>query len=127
MYFYDSYSVKTIFFNIDEIKEIKIAKISFLFGGINYLNIFCNNFNNEIEFLDLVKSVEGIYLQTDPNNIYYNINEYYKYYGLNYATTSTNFLKNDFALYLLDQINYNILQVLRIDIKNYNLSIALSY
>lgn len=125
--FYDSYNIRIIFFNIDKIKEIKIAKFRFLFGETNYLNIFCDNFKNEIECLELIKSVEGIYLQADLNNIFYNINEYYKFYAFNYATTSTNFLQNDFALYLFDQIDYNILQLLRIDITDYKLSIYLSF
>lgn len=125
--FYDSYSVRTIFFNIDDIKEIEIAKFNFMFGGFTYLTIFCDNFNNKFEFLDLIKSVEGIYLQTDINNIFYNINEYYKFYGFNYTTSSTNFLKNDFALYLFNQINYNILQSIQIDITNYNLSVNISF
>ncbi len=125
--FYDSYNVRTNEFNLDSINFVKIIKVDFIFQGQIYLSIFCNNLKNENECLDLLKSVNGIDLQTDRNNLFYNINEYYKFYGFNYFTLSNNFLTNSFAKYLLSQIIYQDLQVLRIDITNYKLSINLKF
>jgi DNA polymerase III alpha subunit len=34
-----------------------------------------------VELLDLVKSTDGITIETDDKNFFYNINEHYKYYG----------------------------------------------
>jgi hypothetical protein len=125
--FYDSFSIKTNSYTIDMIKDIKITKVRFLYKNVNYLTIFCDNFRNEIECLDLLKSIKGINLQADDTDIFYNINEYYKYYSFNYRTDSVDFEINDFAKYLINQIDYNKLQILRIDIQNYNLSISIRY
>ncbi len=125
--FYDSYNIRTNEFSLDLVQSIKIIKVDFIFQGQIFLSIFCNNLKNEIECLDLLKSVNGIDLQTDKNNLFYNINEYYKFYGFNYFVQSNNFLNNEFASYLLSQIIYTDLQILRIDIFNYKLSINLKF
>jgi hypothetical protein len=75
--------------------------------------------------LDLVKSTNGLNLETDINKIFFNINQYYKYYSFLYETDSKNFLNDRVCKFLLKQIIYQNLQYLIIDIYNYKISFKL--
>ncbi len=76
--YYDSYSVRTESYNKDLIKTIDIVKIIFKNSDQSYLTILCTNILNTVKCIDLIKSTNGLNLETDINKIFYNINQYYK-------------------------------------------------
>ena len=125
--FYDSYSVRTDLYNIDEITNINIIKLKLYDGEFNYFNILCTNIKNEYNLVTILKSKKNIYLEIDYQKIFYNINMFYLFYGFILNISPDNFFNDNLIIYILNEINYELVDYLIIDITNLNLSYKIKF
>lgn len=123
---YDSFSVKVATFNKDMIKNISIAKVNFTTSNINYLSIMCTDFIDEYSATEIFKLTQNLFLQTDKNGLFYNINQYYSFYGFD-MISDRQILENDLVLYMFNQIDFENLIFIRIDILNFKTSFKIKF
>jgi hypothetical protein len=123
---YNSFSVRVNTFNKDQITNMKIAKVNFINNDITYLSILCTHFINEYNAIEIFKSENNLVLETDNNNFFYNINQYYSFYGFDMITNS-DIINNNLILYLFNQIDFDNLTLMRIDIVNYKTSFRIQF
>ncbi len=124
---YDSYDIQTNSYNKDKIENISVIKTRFYVGETNYISIMVTNIINPVNMLEIVKNTPGLYLETDSENLFYNINKFYNFYGFKMETENKSYLSNTFALYLLNQIDNTKIEYIRFDIFNYNLSFKVRF
>ncbi len=124
--FYNSYSVKINTFDKDMIKNLKIAKVDFINNNKTYLSIQCTNFKNTYDATEIFKNSFDLYLQENNTKTFYNINEYYNFYGFN-MISSVDIFNNYIVLYFFEQINWDNLEFMRVDIENYKTSFRFKF
>ena len=105
---------------------MKIAKVNFINNNSTYLSILCTHFINEYNAIEVFKSENNLVLETDNNNFFYNINQYYSFYGFDMITNS-DIINNNLILYLFNQIDFDNLTLMRIDIVNYKTSFRIQF
>jgi len=123
---YNSYSIKINFFNENLIKIVSISKVNFINDDINYLTIMNTYFKIESEPSEIFKYTYNCVLETDKNNIFYNINQYYNFYGYNMYSDEP-ITSNTLILYLFNQIDFNNLDYIRIDLENFKSSFRIKF
>lgn len=123
---YDSYSVKVNTFDKDMIKNISIAKVNFIYNNITYLSIMSTYFSNETDATEIFKYTDNLYLEKDKRNFFYNINQYYSFYGFNMITNAS-IESNSLIQYLFSQIDFNNLVFIRIDVVNFKTSFKIKF
>lgn len=123
---YDSYSIKINFFNENLIKIVSISKVNFIYDKINYLTIMNTYFKIESNAAEVFKYTQNCVLETDKNNIFYNINQYYNFYGYNMYSNEP-ITSSSLVLYLFDQIDFDNLNYIRIDFENFKSSFRIKF
>lgn len=123
--FYDNYTTKIFDFNKQMIHKIDILKL-FLSP---YLTIEYINLSNIMKYKELINWIvfnPSIKLQTDENNIFYNLNKLYNFYSFETSNIEPNEILNTYYLTLLfNSIQYEKINYIRIDLQYLNLSLKI--
>ena len=124
---YNSYYIKTNNYSIEDITNILIVKINYSNNGKldNFLSIVSNLFNQYV-LLNLIKSQIYYTLETDINNIFYNIDLNLLFYSFNVIINS-NLLNNDLFQYIIKNIVVEQLSYIQIDFIEKLISIRITY
>jgi hypothetical protein len=123
----DSYSITTISFKKQDIINVNKIKINLEYCNEIYLSIFCNYNPNNTAYVDILKNEENLYLQSDSNNYFFNINEHYNYYSFIYNNINNESPSNILSTgYIINSIVYDKINLLRIDINNINFSLNIN-
>jgi hypothetical protein len=123
---YDTFNVSVNDFLKSSIKNINLQsfKIKFILNNNTIFTILSKNFNQSIK--DLLIYNDNIVLETDINNIYYNLNNYLHFYSFIYNSNSTfdNLLTNQLFNINFSKINYIIVDFIynKTSFKLYNLN-----
>ena len=120
--FYDNYSVKIEDFNKTMINTINVIKLNLnSFLTINSNNLI--NLKNQQQYVQQIILNPTLTLQTDENKIFYNLNNLYFFYSFTSDEVTPNNLNNtNYINTLLESINYEILNYIRIDLEHVNIS-----
>ena len=126
---YDSYYIKTNEFGFDDIGFIKIIKINYYHGTKYndeepYFVLVSSNINNNI-LHNILSKTNGIELETDKSDIFYNLNLINNFYSFN--VFDINIKANELFLYLIAQINAMSLEYIQIDIPEQKISFRITY
>jgi len=115
--FYDNYNILTFKYSKTEIENLEIIKINYYDNNKNYFTIWTSNLiKNKDLITNLIKFDENIQIQTDITNNYYNIYLLYNYFGFTSLVNPNNLLKNRIFYNIIDCINFEKIDYIRIDI-----------
>ncbi len=125
---YDSYYIKTNNYSINEINGISIIKINYTNKDNILLSIVSSNIFNQNEILNYVKYQHIVDMQTDTNDIFYNMNLDLLFYSFNvFVENSNSIMNNDLFQYIINNIIYMKLSYIQIDFKQTKISIRIEY
>ena len=129
--FYDSYIIRTNSFFKNDITQINLIKYNI--GSAtnspiqNGFTIFSSNIPNSIDLISIINTNENTVLQTDTFNYYYNISPEYYFYSyvslqpiMDNNNSNNNVLSNPIVEYLVNAINYQNINFIRIDFVTFN-------
>jgi hypothetical protein len=115
--FYDNYNILTFKYSKTEIENLEIIKINYYNNNNNYFTIWTSNLiKNKDLITNLIKFDENIQIQKDITNNYYNIYLLYNYFGFISLVNPNNLLKNRIFYNIIDCINFEKIDYIRIDI-----------
>ena len=111
---YDCFNVKINSISKMQIQNIQNFKLLFQ----SYFTLMDTNIINTTELLNLINSDSNIILETDTHNYYYNINEFYNFYGYKYLLYQ-DINNNPIIQYCYSTIEFDKLNYIRIDFVNF--------
>jgi hypothetical protein len=130
---YDNYYIIKNNYLINDIKNISIIKINFFYDNntisnnydLSIVSTYIINANKLLEYIDIIQNIE---LQTDVNDIFYNLDLNLLFYSFNiYLNNNSNVINNELFKYLYNNISYDTLSYIQIDFKLTKISIRISY
>lgn len=129
---YDSYYIKANNYTINDIQSISIIKINYLIREENipntFLSIVSANIFNPYELINYVKSQNNLSLETDNNDVFYNINLSLLFYSFNIDIyKKENIINNTLFQYLINNIIYKDLSYIQIDFKDKKIATRIKY
>lgn len=139
---YDNYYIKTNTFSITDIQFISTIKLNYYLITNNsnfstqhnkndklFIRIMSSNINNTIELINLINNYDLIELETDENNVFYNLDLINNFYSFNvfYTSNILNICNDKLFIYLFDQINIKMLKYIQIDMLPNNLSFRVGF
>lgn len=130
---YDNYYIKINEYNngITQIKNISIIRLNYYsaqsFDSEPIISLVSSCISDEI--ISLIGITENIYLQTDKDNIFYNIDLNLKYYSYNVLNLGSvqNLKTNNLFNYVYGNIIISKLKYIQIDFKKIGLSFRIAY
>ena len=125
---YDSYTIRVDTFSKNFIEKLDIIKLNIIFNNNNFFTIMSTELSKLDNILDLIKLDSNIYLETDINKLFYNGNPIYNYYSFNLPITNIKDINDNIVITkLINNIDFNNIYFIRIDIVNYNLSFSIKF
>lgn len=130
--FMDSYNVYVNNFNKNDIYEIKNVKFILSDEKNTYLSLMSTYITNAINLIFKIKFDKLITLEKDQNNIFYNINQPYFFYGFTYEINYNFLYKNMNEQYnilnlLTENTNYESFRYFRLDISDLNIAFKFTF
>lgn len=122
---YDSYYIKTNNYSINDISNFSIVKINYRKENFK-LSILTSNILNQEILLNLIKQQENLKIESDPRNIFYNIDLNILFYSFD-VYLNLDILNNELFIYLIKTINYQKLNYIQIDFLVINISLKITY